>query len=152
MNLIIAWRNIGRNKKRSLITVSSVVLAIVLAVFTRSFQEGTYAKMIENAVGKFTGYVQVHQKDYWNDKMLDNGMEVNDDLAKTVLSVKHVEGINYRLESFSLASYKNSTKGTLIMGIDPIKEDKMLDLKSKIIKGTYFSKDEKVYIRSGVSI
>ena len=143
MNLIIAWRNIGRNKKRSLITVSSVVLAIVLAIFMRSFQEGTYTKMIENAVGKFTGYVQVHQKDYWDNKMIDNGMEIDDDLNKTILSAKHVEGINYRLESFSLASYKNSTKGTLIMGVDPIKEDKMLNLKSKIIKGTYFSKDEK---------
>lgn len=139
MNLIIAWRNIGRNKKRSLITVSSVVLAIVLAVFTRSFQEGSYAKMIENAVGKFTGYVQVHQKDYWNDKMLDNGMEISDSLKNTILSVKQVEGINYRLESFSLASFKNSTKGTLIMGVDPLEEDKMLGLKSKLTAGEYLS-------------
>jgi len=139
MNLIIAWRNIGRNKKRSLITVSSVILAVVLAVFTRSFQEGTYSKMIENAVGKFTGYVQVHQKDYWNDKMLDNGMEINNDLSKTILSVNHVEGVNYRLESFSLASYQNSTKGTLIMGIDPLKEDEMLALKSKLTEGNYLT-------------
>ena len=149
MNLIIAWRNIGRNKKRSLITVSSVILAVVLAVFTRSFQEGTYTKMIENAVGKFTGYVQVHQKDYWNDKMLDNGMEINDNLSKTILSVNHVEGINYRLESFSLASYKNSTKGTLIMGIDPLKENEMLELKSKLTVGNYLTdKDNSILLGS----
>ena len=111
MNIIIAWRNIGRNKKRSLITISSVVLAIVLVVFTRSFQEGVYSKMIENAVGKFTGYVQIHQKDYWNDKMLDNGVEMNNSLKNAILSVENVDGINLRLESFSLASFKNSTKG-----------------------------------------
>jgi ABC-type lipoprotein release transport system permease subunit len=84
MEIRIAWRNIWRNKKRTLITISSVSFAIVMAVFTRSFQEGTYTKMIENAVGQFTGYVQVHQKDYWNDKTLDNGIVVNDSLLNTI--------------------------------------------------------------------
>ncbi len=137
MNLRIAWRNIWRNKKRTLITISSITLAVVMAVFTRSFQEGTYAKMIENAVGKFTGYVQVHQKDYWDDKTIDNGITVNDTLVREILSLKNVEGVNLRLESFSLASFGNSTKGTLVMGIDPEKETQMLDLKDKMIKGNY---------------
>jgi ABC-type lipoprotein release transport system permease subunit len=116
---------------------------VVLAVFTRSFQEGTYAKMIENAVGQFTGYVQVHQKDYWEDKTLDNGMIANDSLMNSILLVPGVDGLNQRLESFSLAAFGNNTKGTLIMGIQPEEEDKMLGLKSKIIKGSYFSKNDK---------
>ena len=143
MNIQIAWRNIWRNRKRTYITISSVLLAVVLAVFTRSFQEGTYAKMIENAVGQFTGYVQVHQKDYWEDKTLDNGMIANDSLMNSILLVPGVDGLNQRLESFSLAAFGNNTKGTLIMGIQPEEEDKMLGLKSKIIKGSYFSKDDK---------
>jgi len=143
MNIQIAWRNIWRNRKRTYITISSVLLAVILAVFTRSFQEGTYAKMIENAVGQFTGYVQVHQKDYWEDKTLDNGMIVNDSLMNSILSVSGVDGVNQRLESFSLAAFENNTKGTLIMGIQPEEEDKMLGLKAKIIKGSYFSKDDK---------
>ena len=143
MNIQIAWRNIWRNRKRTYITISSVLLAVVLAVFTRSFQEGTYAKMIENAVGQFTGYVQVHQKDYWDNKTLDNGMIANDSLMNSILSVTGVEGVNQRIESFSLAAFGNNTKGTLIMGIQPEEEDKMLGLKSKIINGSYFSKDDK---------
>ena len=125
MNLIIARRNIWRNKKRSIITISSVVLAVVLATFMRSFQEGTYAKMIENAVGNFTGYVQVHQKNYWEDKSLDNGLELSDSLIVDITSVKGVKEINPRLESFSLAAFKNFTKGTLVMGIDPEKDNKL---------------------------
>jgi ABC-type lipoprotein release transport system permease subunit len=142
MEIRIAWRNIWRNKKRTLITISSVSFAIVMAVFTRSFQEGTYTKMIENAVGQFTGYVQVHQKDYWNDKTLDNGIVVNDSLLKTIISVPEVEGVNLRLESFSLASFENNTKGTLIMGINPDEENKMIKLPSKIIAGEYINKND----------
>ena len=143
MNIIIAWRNIWRNKKRTLITVSSVMLAVIIAVFMRSFQEGTYAKMIDNAVGQFTGYIQVHQKDYWNDKTLDNGIELNDSLLQSIKSVKNVDGVNLRIESFSLASFKANTKGTLVMGVDPEQEKSMLNIEPKIIEGEYLKPDDK---------
>jgi ABC-type lipoprotein release transport system permease subunit len=146
MNLQIAWRNIWRNKKRTAITISSVTLAVVLAIFMRSFQEGTYDVMIENAVGKFSGYVQVHQKDYWLDKTIDNGIEINNKLINEINNVEGVEGTNLRIESFSLASYKKNTKGTMIMGIEPQKEDEMLSLKSKIIKGEYINANDKSII------
>jgi ABC-type lipoprotein release transport system permease subunit len=149
MNIRIAWRNIWRNKKRTMITVSSVTLAVVLSVFTRSFQEGTYAKMIENAIGNFTGYVQVHQKDYWNDKTIDNGIVVTDTLIREILSVKDVEGINLRLEGFSLASHGNKTKGALVMGVEPQKADDMLKLNDKIISGKYIqAKDSAIVMGS----
>ena len=94
--------------------------------------------MVENAVGNYTGYVQVHQKDYWNDKSLDNGIVVNDSLLSLIRSVKDVTGINLRLESFSLASHGNSTKGTLIMGIVP-EQDTMLNISSRIIEGNFIT-------------
>ncbi len=129
-----------------MITISSVTLAVVLAVFMRSFQEGTYGKMIENAIGDFTGYVQVHQKDYWDDKTIDNSIEVNSTLINNILEVENVESVNQRLESFSLASNENRTKGTLIMGIDPEKEEQILSLKKKMIKGESLKADDKSII------
>ena len=146
MNIRIAWRNIWRNKKRTMITVSSVTLAVVLSVFTRSFQEGSYAKMIENAIGNFTGYVQVHQKDYWDDKTIDNGIVVTDTLINEILSVNDVEGVNQRLEGFSLASHGNKTKGALVMGVEPQKADSMLKLKDKLIAGRYISKNDSAIV------
>ena len=112
----------------------------------RSFQEGSYAKMIENAIGNFTGYVQVHQKDYWGDRSIDNGIDVSDSLINTILSTKDVEGVNLRLESFALASHNVSTKGALIMGIVPKAGDEMLNIKSKIIKGDYITDSDKSII------
>ncbi len=122
------------------------MLAINLAVFTRSFQEGTYAKMIENAIGEFTGYVQVHQKDYWADKTLDNGIELNDSLLNKITNIQNVDDINIRLESFALASFGNNTKGTLIMGINPKQEEQMLKLEPKIIKGKLINENDKAIV------
>jgi ABC-type lipoprotein release transport system permease subunit len=102
--------------------------------------------MIENAIGNFTGYVQVHQKDYWGDKSIDNGIEITDSLINTIKTTTDVEGVNLRLESFALASYLNNTKGTLIMGIIPDTGNDMLNIKSKIIKGEYIAGSDKSLI------
>ena len=143
MNIKIAWRNIWRNKKRTFITISSIILAVVLAVFTRSFNEGTYVKMIENSVGQLTGYVNIHNKDYWEDKMLDNGMEVTQDLMDSAKSVKGVTDVTLKIESFALAAFEKSTKGTLLIGINPEKEDEYVKLKSKLLEGEYIAENDR---------
>ena len=68
MILKIAWRNIWRNKKRSLITVASILIAIFLSLIMRSMQLGTYKGMIDNVVGSYTGYIQLHHKGYWDNR------------------------------------------------------------------------------------
>ncbi|MEZ4687420.1 MAG: hypothetical protein R3B47_15540 [Bacteroidia bacterium] len=45
-----------------------IAVAVLIAIFTRSLNEGTYAVMIDNMVGMYTGYVQVHQKGYWEEQ------------------------------------------------------------------------------------
>ncbi len=115
-----------------------ITLSVALAVLMRSFQEGSYSKMVENAVGKYTGYVQVHQKSYWDDKSIDNGIEIDSTLITKIKSVNEVEDVNLRLESFSLTSHGNNTKGAIIMGIIPEEED-LLELKPRITKGSYIN-------------
>ena len=68
----IAWRNIWRNKRRSIITISSIFCAVFFAVFARSFQIGVYDKMISNMVGMYTGYLQIHQDGYWEEQSIEN--------------------------------------------------------------------------------
>ena len=64
----MAWRNIWRNKRRSIITISSIFCAVFFATFARSFQIGVYNKMIGSMVGMYTGYLQIHQKGYWDEQ------------------------------------------------------------------------------------
>ncbi len=76
--LNLAWRNIWRNKRRTIITMLSIIVAVFLASVMRSMQEGQYTDMIENTVGTFTGYIQVHATAYWDDKTLDNTFVATD--------------------------------------------------------------------------
>ena len=151
MNLKLAWRNIWRNRKRSIITIVSIALAVFLAIFMRSMQLGMYANMIENVVGSYTGYIQIHGKNYWEEKTLDNSLKYEEDLEGSILKIEGVEAVIPRLESFSLASNDTVTKGVYINGVIPEKEKLVKSVDSRIIKGEIFKNNSQINIGKGVS-
>lgn len=135
MQLTLAWRNIWRNRRRSLITIGSITFAVLLACFMRSMQLGSYDRMIESAVRFYTGYIQIHQQGYWEDKTVDNSFVLDKDVLSKVGTVAGVQKVVPRIESFALASYGLKTKGLLVVGIDPELEDDLTRYKEKIIAG-----------------
>ena len=56
----LAWRNIWRSKRRTIITVSAVFFAVFISSILQSFQKGTWDNVIENSINSFFGYAQVH--------------------------------------------------------------------------------------------
>lgn len=152
MYLIMAWRNIWRNKRRSYITITSITFAVLLACVMRSMQLGSYERMIENAARFYTGYIQVHQNGYWDEKIIDNSFTYDEELITTVESTEGVEVAVPRVESFALAAFGTKTKGSLVIGIDPDKENDLTRVKNKIIEGEYLTIDDKaVMVAQGLA-
>jgi ABC-type lipoprotein release transport system permease subunit len=138
----IAWRNLWRNRRRTLLTISSVLFALFLALIMRSMQLGSYDSMVESAVKSSTGYIQVHEKGYWADKSIDNTFETSDSLEAIFLGHPNVTRIIPRLESFALLSSGNQTKGAAVIGTDPESEDESSGLKNRLASGEYLDADD----------
>lgn len=151
MILKLAWRNIWRNKKRSIITATSVLIAVFLSLLMRSMQLGMYKHMIDNVVGAYTGYIQIHAKGYWDERSIDNSITLNDSLLPRLSSIKGVDAVLPRLESYGLLSYGELTKVISINGIDLEKELQIQDYRSKIIKGKLFTNSEEIVIAKGIA-
>jgi ABC-type lipoprotein release transport system permease subunit len=126
MFLKLAWLNIWRNKRRTLITTASVFFAVLLAIATRSMTNGIYENMIHNVVSYSSGYIQIHKKGFWDEQSIDNTFEENKQLSKSLLENSNIGHLMPRLETFALASFSDKTKGVLILGIDPEKEKEAL--------------------------
>lgn len=138
---ILAWRNIWRNKRRTIITIASVFFAILLALVMRSMQLGSYGHMIDTIVHSYTGHIQLHASGYWKDKTLDNSFEGSDSLTKVIESVEGISLVVPRLESFALASFSSKTKGVMLIGVDPAQENKLTDLSEKVVDGKWLTSE-----------
>ncbi len=135
----LAWRNLWRNRRRTLITVASVVFGVLLSAYLTSMQEGSYDKMVDIVVKFYSGYLQVHEENYWENKSINHVFEVNDSLKEILKSYPEVSQSLPRFESFALASSENLTKGAMVMGIDPAEEDKWTGLSERVSRGSYLS-------------
>lgn len=140
--LHLAWRNLWRNRRRTLISTSSVLFAVVLSLIMRSMQNGQYDYMIQSAVGLYLGYVQVHAEGYWEKRSLDQTMALPDTKLASFSSVPLVTTVVPRLESFALLSKDSATKVIQVVGIDPQREDAMTGLAKRVRNGKYLQSGE----------
>lgn len=138
----MAWRNIWRNKRRTTITAAALYLAIVIAIFMRSMQIGTYDIMIDNAVGNYLGFIQLQHPEYQDEKTIDEIIIQPSDLEAKLVEIEGVNALIPRLESFALASSGTKTKPVLLQGVDPVKENVLTRLEKKLVKGNYLKEDD----------
>jgi ABC-type lipoprotein release transport system permease subunit len=147
-----AAKNMWRNKARTLISMSAVFFAVVLAIFASGLKEGIFDNLVKNVVSFYTGHIQIHAKGYWDEQVLENSFETDSFFIKTIYSENQIVGFSPRLESFALASSDSTTKGCLVIGIDPVKEDSITSIKNKLIHGEIISlKDREAMLAEGLA-
>ncbi|HSD63609.1 MAG TPA: FtsX-like permease family protein [Ignavibacteriaceae bacterium] len=150
--LKLAWRNLWRNRKRTVIAASSVFFAVFLALAMRSMQKGSYDFMIDSSVRISTGYIQVHAKDYWDKRSLDKSMVLDPEVISKISKLPDVTLVIPRFETFTLVSHGNATKVSPIVGINPDKERTILKLQEKLVSGKYLTGSSKgVLIGQGLA-
>ncbi len=130
----MAWRNLWRNKRRTIITAASVFFALFFSLVMRSFQLGAYDRLFKNVIESYTGYLQLQQKDYFDEAILDNSFVFDQGLADKMKTDPNVKDVVPRLESFALAAAESHTQGVIVMGIDPEGENRVSDIRSKLVR------------------
>ncbi len=152
MLIKLAWRNIWRNRRRTLITAASILFAVLLAIFMESLQKGAWNNMIGNIVNFYVGYAQIHQRGYWDDQSLDKAMPWNEALQNLPDDVPRIKAVLPRLETFALASSGNLTTGALVVGMEPEVENGMTRLRERVTGGAYIaSSDKAVLVAEGIA-
>jgi ABC-type lipoprotein release transport system permease subunit len=130
----IAWRNLWRNKRRTIITSASVFFAVFFAVIMRSYQLGSYDRMILNFIESYSGYLQVQHVKYQDNPSVDYSCDYSDSLVSSVSRISNVVSVSPHIESFALASSGTQTKGVAVLGIDPEKERRFSNPENKLVK------------------
>lgn len=137
MDFKLAWRNIWRHPRRSVLTMSAIAFASLLLVFMLSWQFGSYDTMINASVKIHTGHIQVQDQGYQQRRNIRKVVSYPDEIGNILKQIQGVRAYAPRAEAFSLISLQDRTYGTLIVGVDPERERKVSTIKEIMRRGDF---------------
>lgn len=132
----LAWRNLIRNWRRSLITTVGVAAGLTALIFLWGFNDGSHNRMMRNIQETLLGSLQVHHEGYFKHPRLKDHIED----AAPVIAAFEANGLDRwttRLRSFALAAGDENSAGVMLMGIDPEREPKITEMHTKVGKGRF---------------
>ena len=133
----MAWRNIWRNPRRTLLTIAAIAFACVLLVFMLSFQFGSYDTMINASVKIHTGHLQVQARGYQNDQKIRQVIADPRPVQQALDAMPEVLAHAPRAQAFALVSSADRAYGVMVEGIVPEAEAKVSTLPRIVRQGEY---------------
>ena len=142
--LRLAWRNLWRNSRRTLITMAAIAFGYAMLLFVACLMAGLRWQMIENGTSLLMSQIQVHAPDYFPSRSIQKtlggrkGTDVNAMLA-TIAADRRVYAAAPRVYGYALLSAAHRSAGVELMGVDPEQERKITILNRTIVKGSYLA-------------
>ncbi|VAW92657.1 LolE-like permease protein [hydrothermal vent metagenome] len=140
--LRLAWRNVLRNVRRSLITVVAITVGLASLVFLWGLIDGMNEQMIENSTSYLTGHLKVHGKGYHEDKKLHRALTDSPAVRAEILKDNNIKALSARLAGKAMLSGANKSRGVLVVGVEPENEIKITTINKTIIEGRYLQPDD----------
>lgn len=133
--LKLAWRNIWRNKRRAIITISSISISLMFVIFLLQMQKWTWMNQLDTTLSGYVGYIQITDTAYVDEKSMDNMLELDQLDLEKLREIKGVRGVYPRIQSGVLASIGIRSKSAGVMGIQPSLDIPEMKLKEKLSEG-----------------
>ncbi|MCU0412656.1 MAG: ABC transporter permease, partial [Bacteroidetes bacterium] len=137
--LKLAWRNIWRNRRRSILTILAVIFASFLSLLQRGLATGTWEVNVRNTVEMVAGYLQVQRTGYQDNPSLTKSLAYPATLRSILQQTDGVSGFAPRIQGDGLVSFRDRSSGVLLMGLDPEAEQRVSRFHRRVIEGRYLS-------------
>ena len=139
MLIALAWKNIWRNKKRSLIILTAITLGIWAGLFSVAVMFGSWDTTVNSTIDRHLSHLQIHTKAFKDDNLISNYIPVGPELADNIRKLPQVKDVSARVLIEGMASSPGSSGGVNIIGVDPEHEKTVTTIANYIIDGDYFS-------------
>jgi len=139
--LRVAFRNIFRQKRRSLLTFLTILFGFVLSSLAIGMTFGTFNSVVDSFTRTNLGHIQIHEKDYLDRPALYRTVNDLPQISRLLAGLPEVEAWAPRCYAAGLASLGDRTSGVQVIGIDPERENGASRFNKKIKQGRVFRPD-----------
>lgn len=143
MHLIIAWRNIWRNPRRTLVILGAVIIGVWSMILMGALMRGMEAEMVNNAIAELTGSIKIHHRNYGDDPVVENAMADTEQLEG---AIERIAGTHdrwaKRIRVNAVAANARHSRGVILVGIEPDREADISFVSRAVTAGRYLGMDD----------
>lgn len=141
-SLRIAFRNLFRHRRRSLLTGLTVLWGCVILAVVLGLTDGTNNRVIDGFARGWTGHIQIHQQDFNGVCYPDTSIADYRSVMKTVAADPRVAGVTARIKVPMFLSAGSKSTNAYVVGIDPATESRTIGLAQRLRAGRYLREGE----------
>ena len=133
----IAWRNVWRNGRRSVILIAAIGFGIWAGILEMALMNGMAEQQVEAAIRTRTAHVQIHARGFLGHRDVNLSIPRPDSTLARVSRMPGVEAVAGRAVLNGMVSSATTARGALVYGVDPIAERRTTDVAEHVIAGRY---------------
>lgn len=137
--LLLAWRNLWRNARRSLLTLASIACGVAAIMFGQSMIKTIQHQLIEKATGIITGHIQIQHKDVRELKFPEKSFGDLPKVERVLAADPNLDAFQARILITGLISGKNDSNGVLVVGVEPNRDKRVTTMHAYLSQGTWLT-------------
>ncbi len=153
MHILMGWRNIWRNPRRTLVILAAVVVGVWSMIFLAALMRGVSDQLLENGISTLTGHLQIQQEGYREDPVIQNHIKEPEQVARALKEALPPGALwTERIRVSAIANTARHTQGVTLVGIDPDREARVSFIGEAVQEGDYLVPDDLYGIIVGASL
>ncbi len=137
--MTLAWRNLWRNHRRTMIMVAAISIGAWAMIFMTSLMRGMVNEMIRDGIRALPGHVQVHNPAYRDDPSVTNLIAMSADEIDSAFAAAGIERYAARVRVPAIISSERESRGVTLLGVDPQQEVLIEAIGSALAEGRSLS-------------
>jgi putative ABC transport system permease protein len=137
MLFTLSWRNIWRNRRRSLIVITAIAIGITALVLTDAIYNGLLIEILDNQIRSHIAHIEIHSKGFNDNKIIENSMQRYDRIEAVLAHQPNIESFSRRVITSGIISSASNSSGIMIIGVEPDRESKITKIKESVVAGRY---------------
>ena len=134
----VSWRNVWRNKLRSLVIITAIAIGVSAGVFIIAFMQGISDQRIESAIKTEISFIQLHNPEFEEAQDIKALIENVSEKKKNISEIQNVSGQSERIVINGMAASAETSSGVRLYGINTEDEFKVTNINEKLVEGEFF--------------
>jgi ABC-type lipoprotein release transport system permease subunit len=134
---ILAWRNLWRNHRRTIIMISAITLGVWAMIFMTALMRGMVNEMLRDGIQTLPGHVQIHHPEFRDDPSINNLIPATETELRRTFGDGDFEAWASRIKVPAVITSERESRGITLLGIDPADEATTSFVVNDIVEGRF---------------